>query len=314
MKDIKILLLCNGRFALPAMRDMVFANQLAVVGIPAHCEEMLEEVKLLLSGTDIPVLQLDRDSFEEQLKKAMKKYEISMGFVMTFSYKISSSLYRSLPVGFFNVHPGPLPQYRGADPIFQQIKNRDKHAGVTVHKLADKIDAGDIVITEMIKTDPRDTYGLLNLKLAELAAKLTGTVIRMAGFDITIHSRPQDESKAQYFKKQSSKDITIKWEEMDAATIIALINACNPWNKGAVTRLKHKIIRIVYAEKTSEETAGLQISPPGIITAIYETGITVSTINNGLLKIEFIYIDEGFLPAGRLGELGFIPGNRFQTI
>ena len=313
-QEIKILLLCSSRFALAAMRDMVFAKKLSLIAIPRHCDEMIEEVNILLAGTGIPVLILDKDNFESILIKAVKEHSINLGFVMTFSYKISSNLSNSFSKGIFNVHPGPLPEYRGADPIFQQIRNRDQQVGVTIHRLAEKMDAGPVVNREMIRSDLKDTYGLLNLKLAELAAKLTGTVTRMAELDLEIPSRPQDESRARYFKRQSSKDITINWESMDAGSIIALVNACNPWNKGAVTQLKHKIIRILQVEKTMEENYRDQIITPGIIQSISETGIIVSTLKNGEISIGFVYIDEGFMIAGRLADLGFFPGDKFITI
>jgi methionyl-tRNA formyltransferase len=293
---------------------MVFGKTLALVGIPIHCDELVEEVTGLLTGTDIPVLTLEKDTFEVQLHEAIKNYQINLGFVITFSYKISSSLYNSLPNGFFNVHPGPLPEYRGADPIFQQIKNRERFAGVTIHKLSPKMDAGDIVIKEMINITPADTYGLVNSKLGELAAKLTGTICNMVVLGINIPSKPQDETKARYFKRQTSKDITINWEKMGASTIIALVNACNPWNKGAVTKLNFKIMRIILAENVGDECVGFQITAPGVITKMTDDGIDVSTINNGVIRIGFIFIDEGFIKAGRLREVGFSESNTFQTI
>jgi len=313
MNAIKILLLCSGRFAIPAMRDFVFAGQLAVVGIPVHCEELLEEVQQLLKGTGIPVLKLDKEAYVDQLSRIIKENGINLGFIMTFSYRLPPSLY-NLPVnGFFNVHPGPLPAYRGSDPVFRQIRNRESHAGVTIHRLADRMDAGEIVIVEMMKLDPADTYGILNNKLAELATRLTGTLVKMAGLGIAIPSRPQDETKARYFKRQTSADITVNWEEMDAATIIALINSCNPWNKGAVSGLNNKIIRLLEAAESSAPGTGY-LPRPGTIIAMEDDGISIALKDRTILQLKYVYIDEGYFPAGRLRQLGVVPGNCFTTL
>src|SRR5882757_3740068 len=242
MNNLKILLVCSSRFALPSMRDLVYSQQLAAVIIPAHCKEMAEEVQQLLAATGIPVILVTQQNNEAELKKAIKKYDSALVFMMTYSYKITKAVYELPAKGFYNFHSGPLPESRGADPIFQQIKNREKYAGVTVHKVDEGMDTGPVVIKEMLRTDAADTYGILNNKLAELAAKLAGVLIKMASFDIAIPSKPQDETKARYFTRQKSKEITINWETMDADTIIALINACNPWNKGAVTSINNKII------------------------------------------------------------------------
>ena len=312
MSQLKILLVCSSRFALPAMRDLVFAQLLKAVVIPSHCKDMVEEVAQLLAPTGIPVIAVTKENNDAEIKKAIKKYEITMAFVMTYSYKIPPSVYDLPEKGFFNFHPGSLPEYRGADPVFQQIKNKEKHAGVTVHKLDKGIDTGPVVIKEMIKLDPLDTYGILNNKLAEVATKLCGILVRMTGFDIAIPSKPQDETKARYFKRQTPKEIVIQWEIMDADAIIALINACNPWNKGAVTSINNKIIRLLAAEKIPANPD--QQAKPGTVLSVDGDSIIVTVINGESIRIDYVCIDEGFLKAGKLSHLGIAAGNLFVTV
>jgi len=47
---------------------------------------------------------------------------------------------------FYNVHMGVLPDYKGALTNFWKIKNGDDIYGVTVHKMDEKIDSGDICL------------------------------------------------------------------------------------------------------------------------------------------------------------------------
>src|SRR5664279_395781 len=126
MSEIKIILLCNSRFALPALRELVFFKMLAAVAIPAHYEEMIETVDHLVEGMDIPVIELKEENFAERLREAIEENEVNMSLMMTFGYKIPSSLFILPEKGFFNVHPGPLPQYRGPDPVFQQLIHGEK--------------------------------------------------------------------------------------------------------------------------------------------------------------------------------------------
>jgi methionyl-tRNA formyltransferase len=312
MNDIKIILLCSSRFALPALKELAFFRMLAVIAIPRHCEEMVENVTVVLTGCSIPLIQLDKEIFADQIREAIEKYQVTMGLVMTFSYKIPSSVYNLAPKGFYNVHPGPLPQYRGADPIFHQLKNKEKHAGVTIHKLDEKIDTGPVVLCELLKIEPADTYGFLTTKLANLAARLTGTLIKLVSFEVTVPSKSQDETKARYFKKQQAKDITIDWQTMDADSIIALMNACNPWNKGAVTKMNNHVIRLLEAEKFQGDSSPYQ--GPGYIIELQEKGMIVSTIHDEAIIVRIVYTEEGFLGAPHLGKLGMIPGNLFGLI
>ena len=300
--------------ALPVMRDLVFYQQLAVVVIPEHCTEFTQEVQQLLKESGIPVLSVTKKDHVAKLQGAIKKYGATIGLMVTFTYKLPASVYTMPANGFFNMHPGPLPTYRGPDPVFWQIKNREEYAGIAIHKVDDDFDTGAIVLSDKIRLSVTDTHGILTAKLAELAARLVGVLIKMAGLGIAIPSRAQDKEKAKYYKRQSAEDITINWQTMDAATIIALANAGNPWNKGAVTKINHKIIRILGAEKADGETNGMASTEPGTILAIEEKNILVAAVNNDGLRVCYVFTDEGFMDAGRLAAMGFSAGNRFENI
>ena len=306
MSELRLILLCSSRFAIPAMRHLLFFKQLGLIAIPSHCEELIAETRAIITETDIPLLIVNRSNFEEELISAIGAGNITAGLILSFSFILPQSVYNLPPGGFFNVHPGPLPEYRGADPVFQQIKNREKFAGVTIHKLADGPDTGAIVIRQMIPLDAGDNYGILDAKLAQLAVKLVAVLIKLIDFGFTVPSRPQDESKAHYYERQFASDISIDWQKMDADTIIALINACNPWNKGAVTRFADRIIRLADAQKIENDEAGQIV--PGTILSIDDEGMIVSTINGEALLLSIIYVDEGIFLAGRLRQFGVRKG------
>jgi len=312
MNELKVILLCSNRIALPAMQQLFFFNQLKAVAIPAHCKEMIEQTQAALLNTGIPVLILTKEGFVQQLKDAIKQSQVNLGLIMTFSYKIPASVYSLPEKGFYNVHPGLLPEYRGADPIFQQIRNQEKFAGITIHQLDEGIDTGNIVLKERIPLDITDTYGMLTTKLSNLAAAQIGVLIKLMGFDLPIHSKQQDERKARYFDRQTEWDITIQWEDMDASSIIALINACNPWNKGAVAKINNRVIRLLAVEKIMDNSSVLKEA--GYIIALNEDGMAVSTINDQAILVKIVYVEEGFLLASHLKRLGVASESRFEII
>jgi methionyl-tRNA formyltransferase len=312
MSETKIILLCGSRFAMPVMQELVFFKQLAVVAVPRDNDEIKEYVNFVLTGTGIPVLELEKSSFVKQLTDAIRDHEVDLGLMMTFGYILPASVYELPAKGFFNVHPGPLPGYRGADPVFQQIINKEQQAGVTIHKLAEGLDTGPVVLQQMMRIETSDSYGIVVSKLAQLAAGMVRVLLKLATYGLTIPSRAQDESKAAYFKKQKPADITIDWEDMDADTIIALINACNPWNKGAVTKINRQIIRLLEAEKLTENSSSQKTA--GHIISIDESGMIISTINNQAIRVSLIYTEEGFFSSLRMQRPGLMPGGRFEKI
>ena len=306
--NTRVLLICNSSLAFPVMQELVFFQQLAAVAVQSGRSEITEHVQALLKDTGVPVVELDKKSFAEKISVAIKHYEVNLCLVIGFRYLIPSAVYNLPAKGFFNVHPGPLPAYRGVDPVFWQIVNREKLAGISIHKLDEGYDTGPLVLTQMIKTVTSDTYGMLSSKLASLAAGMTRVLLKLATYDLKIPLKPQPDSTV-YYARQGEKEVTINWQQMSAESIIALINACNPWNKGAVTRYGNRIIRILEAEKCLNPGAGTKT--PGSISIDEDKSILVTTINNETLKLLIVYVDEGFLNASRLLETGLSSGSSF---
>lgn len=53
--------------------------------------------------------------------------------------------------GFINYHPAPLPKYCGPNELENAIRNRETDWGVTVHKMDQNYDTGDIIKIKRIK-------------------------------------------------------------------------------------------------------------------------------------------------------------------
>lgn len=312
MSGIKVLLLCSSPFAIPVLQQLVYFNQLAMVGIPSSSIEMRENVNTLLSGSGVPVVILEKNNYVKQLTAAKNEYHYNLGLSVTFSFKIPAALYELPEKGFYNVHPGPLPEYRGPDPIFYQVKNKEKQAWVALHKLDEGWDSGPVFLQKNISLDAGDSYGQISARLALKATTLTEVLIKLTSLDLSIPLKPQDESLAKYYPRQQAKDVIINWEKMDAAAIIALVNAGNPWNKGAITQINHQIVRIVHACLLPELC--YEDNKPGCIVSFHEKGMLISTITKQVICVTILYTDEGFYYAGNMKLTGLYEGQYFDPI
>ena len=314
MTPVKIILLCGGaQLALPALKALAFSQLLAAVVIPDHCIDMLEEVTGGLNGSGIPVITVNKTSVEEKLKQAVMEYEASLGLVITFSFKIPASVFTLPKFGFYNVHPGPLPSYRGPDPVFRQIKNQEKFAGVSIHQVSDAFDAGPVFLTESIMLEKTDTHGMLSSKLGHLCAKMVMVLIKIVAFEMQVPLKQQDPLKAVYYKKQGAKEVCVNWETMDAASIVALINACNPWNKGVSVRLNGQLLKLLGAENVVDKPE-LDVHNPGSIISVSEQGMLVAAAGNSILKVKLISCSEGFLHPFTLRKFYNFEDRKFDTI
>lgn len=126
-----------------------------------------------------------------------------------------------------------------------------------------------------------------------------------------IPSRPQDESKAAYYEMPVAKDLTINWKEMGAAIIVRLVNACNPWNKGAGAFINNWFIGITEAEIAGETAFGEEDAGT-ILACDKEQGLLVKTCDGKKLKITIVYLQEGFYSGYQLSAFSITPGMSFN--
>ena len=114
--------------------------------------------------------------------------------------------------GCFNVHPSLLPAFRGPDPVFWQFQQGIIDFGVTLHRLSEGFDTGNIVSQMSVKIEG----GLTQNKATELLADIAGELVLNLIEDIKnnrVTEIEQDKSKASYYSYPDHKDyeVSTRW-------------------------------------------------------------------------------------------------------
>ena len=104
MKEIKTLVLCSTRFAIPALQQLRHAGMLTAVAVPAMAAEIAEHAEAVLKGSNIPLIGIAEKDHNEQLIKIIRENHINLGLMLTFSYKLSPAVYSIPSFGFYNFH------------------------------------------------------------------------------------------------------------------------------------------------------------------------------------------------------------------
>lgn len=310
MNDVKALLLCNNPIAIPGIREFLFFGKVAAIGIPKRNKEMQQVLEQMTKETGTPLLLLNKKEYKTQLTEAIQRYEANVGLMMTFPFIIPPEILKMPEKGFINFHYGLLPQCRGPHPILWHLLNNDAECGVTVHKVDEGIDTGGIIMQEKLTIAPGDTYGTLQGKLAYLAAKQAANLLKILSYGSMVPAAPQQEADAKYYEMPGAAELTINWKEMDCDRIIRMVNACNPWNKGAGAAINNWFLGITEAETVGEYSGNSEV-PGTIITCNREEGLTVNTRDGKTLRINIIYTQEGFFSGYRLADFGIKPGDVF---
>ncbi|MGL4981599.1 MAG: methionyl-tRNA formyltransferase [Treponemataceae bacterium] len=167
--------------------------------------------------------------------------------LVCFAYgKIFRPVFLDLfPLGGINLHPSLLPKYRGPAPIPSVILNQEKETGITVQRLFNEMDSGDILLQTRFSLIGRETSeSLLSDVKAQGGALLLDVLLQIeAGVQ---NDTPQNHEEATFCSMLSKNDGKIDWEK-SAYHIDAQIRALYPWPK-AFTHVQGKTLFLLNSE------------------------------------------------------------------
>ena len=101
-------------------------------------------------------------------------------------------------LGCINIHSGRLPVYRGMMPTFWQMLHGEPDVTVTVHEMAEKLDAGAILGTVRVPIAPRDSLDRVITTSKQAGARLLIEVLEQVRLGATSRV-PLDMAGASYF-------------------------------------------------------------------------------------------------------------------
>lgn len=112
------------------------------------------------------------------------------------------------PLGCINIHSGRLPRYRGMMPTFWQMQQGEPNVTITVHHMADKLDAGDVLATSIFPLRARDTLDRVIRETKREGARL---IIRTLNElrDGCSRPTPLDMREASYFSFPRQSDVRL---------------------------------------------------------------------------------------------------------
>lgn len=227
-------------------------------------------------------------------------------YILSFPWILPEHIF-SMPLkGCYNFHLGLLPEMRGADPIFECIRQQKVTSGVTIHHVTAGIDHGNIVAQEEVEVYPFYTYGILSAELSNIAASLSQQLTTQLLQGNIPLGMPQNEAKAQYFPAIRAENLFIDWEQQTADDIYALVNASNPIiSQGVVSYLQDWALGLISVSIVDKDAAlGLR---PGSILVEGQHPL-IATCDGRYIKPEIIYLNEGYFIGSQLLLFGLETG------
>lgn len=168
----------------------------------------------------LPLLQVEE--FNENSKLKIKNCQAQLGLCVAFGPPFfDQELIDTFPLKIVNLHPSPLPKYRGATPGPWQIINGETSSAVTFFEIDALPDHGPIIAQIPFDISPTETSDSFYQKAFSLAAdnlNLVLSPIRLI----------QDHAQKSYFPKFTKDTAKIDWTK-PADYLERFVRAMQPW-------------------------------------------------------------------------------------
>lgn len=231
----------------------------------------------------------------------LEELHADVAVVVAFGQIIPKRLLEMPKYGCINVHASLLPDYRGAAPIQRAVIDGRKESGVTVMKMDEGLDTGDMIAKVSVPLEEAETGGSLFEKLSAAGAKLLVETLPAIASGEAVYEKQPQESPTPYASMITKSMGQIDWNK-SAAELERLVRGLNPW-PSAFTGWNHKILKIWKASVCEENSSFM----PGQVVRASGDGICVQT-GQGLLCVRELQL-EG---KKRMEADAFLRGNEMK--
>ena len=175
----------------------------------------------------------------------LKKINFDLAIIVAYGQLIPKKYLDLNKNNFINIHASILPKLRGAAPIQRSIMNLDKETGISIMKINDKLDSGDVFKIFKLKILENENAQNLSERLSTLASEKILNIIDDI-LDGNAIFKKQDDQNATYANKIDKSEGKINWNE-EVEKIIGKINGLYP-SPGAWFSFngeRHKILKAI---------------------------------------------------------------------
>ena len=253
-------------------------------------EMAISPVKEAALAAGIPVYQPEKIKAKEFVD-VLKELKPDIILVTAFGQLLSQEILDIPAYGCINVHASLLPKYRGAAPIQWVLLNNEEKTGITIMYMDAGCDTGDMIMTEEVVIDSKETAGSLHDKLAEVAGPLLRKAVAALEAGTAVRT-PQNHEESTYVKPldKSMGKMDFTWP---AKRLECLIRGLNPW-PSAFTYYGGKLLKIwdadVLEDSAYEVPSVLLNAPCGVILCAEKEELYVRT-GQGILSIKELQLE-----------------------
>lgn len=226
---------------------------------PVGRKRILTPSTVAQAAEDLGIPTLKTAKLDSNAVETIKSFGADVGVVVAFGVILRTDALEALPKGWFNVHYSDLPKWRGAAPVQRSLAAGERQTAVTLFKLDEGLDTGEILGKVPVEVGPTENAGDLLLRLTGLGTSLLLEQLPKVASGIAVFA-PQDHSRATHAAKPTRNEARLS-PTSQARELENLVRGFTP-EPGAWLETKDGTVKILRALEFRGPTG----TPVGCIT------------------------------------------------
>ena len=241
-------------------------------------------VKIFSEENNLLVIQPE-DFKDKQSQTQLALLNPDVMVVAAYGQILPKAVLEIPKLGCLNIHASLLPRWRGAAPIERAILEGDRETGISIMKMNEGLDTGDIMLDKKCMISNHETAQTLHDTLSNIGANAILETLNMLP---TLKARPQQNNEATYAEKVTKDEAQINWHQ-SAEKISRVIRAFNPrpiaYTNAMAKQFKNRVLRIIEADIVNRQTTN---SPGEVIK--YDKDVCYIATSNGVINLKRVQL------------------------
>jgi methionyl-tRNA formyltransferase len=286
---MKVVFFGSSSFSVPPLRSISSSVACVVTrkSKPKGRGYLLEETEVRREAISLRLPVIEIDSFRDEAIKELENLKPDLFVVASFGLIIPKWVLDIPSIGPINIHPSLLPKYRGPSPIQWTLWSGEAETGITIMRINEKMDAGNILYQETMAIDSGDNAYTLSERLSKRSAEILPGFLGEVAANGLGEGLVQDHDKATFTPILTKEMGRIDWSE-GAEQILRQVRALVAWPT-AYTFLDGLFLKVFEGSLAKDAKNDAKSAIPGTVFAVNREGIHVYT-GSGIFVIKEVQL------------------------
>lgn len=168
---------------------------------------------------------------QSELARCLQRHNVDLLISYTAPF-LGQEVIEAPKLSAVNIHPSPLPAYRGGNPLLWQVIDGVQQSAVSIHRLSPKLDCGDILTQTPYALSPGHCRDELMRRMERVAAQAIVDLVRLMESGQMPDANPQQSNSPTanaYNRRRHQLASLIDWQAASSEQLFGIVGYLGYW-------------------------------------------------------------------------------------